>query len=112
MRVVVENIAVDPECDEYKPPPRRGHRVVIALTVETSPTFDPVTIPPPTWYEWSTISPDGVSEGQLSTYYGCHDTEDLPSEFRPAAKYRGEVTLDTANAGGRVVLGDLFAWDY
>lgn len=112
VRVVVDDIEVDPSCDEYKPDPERGHRVVLTLSVQTSADFDPATIPPPTWSQWSTVGPDGVSEAPMTAYNPCHPLVQLPSQFRPEATYRGEVDVDTANQTGRAVLGDLFAWDY
>jgi hypothetical protein len=42
----------------------------------------------------------------------CHKANALPHEFRPSAKYRGEVTVETANASGQLVLGNGFAWNY
>lgn len=86
-RLVVRRIDVDPGCDQYKPTPERGHRVVLTVSFETSPAYDSTLGSPPSWYSWSTISPDGISEGQLSSYYGCHDIRDLTLGV-PA---RGEV---------------------
>ena len=42
----------------------------------------------------------------------CHEAAALPIEFRPSAKYRGEVTVETGNPKGRLVLANAFAWDY
>ncbi len=35
----------------------------------------------------------------------------FPHELRPSAKYRGEVTLETANPVGQLVLADFFVYD-
>lgn len=111
IRVVVEKIEVDPVCP-HKPEPERGHRVVVTLSAQTSAYFDPATMAAPQWYRWSTVSPDGISEASLSAYNPCHPKVQLPPDFRPEAKYRGEVDVDTANPSGRIVFNDSFAWDY
>lgn len=112
-RLVVERIEVDPVCDQYTPAPKRGHRVLLTIAYETSPSYSApgVVVQPPLYYAWSTVGKDGITEGSMNVDYGCHDTDALPSEFRPAAKYRGEVVLDTENPSGQVVY-DMFAWDY
>lgn len=48
----------------------------------------------------------------MSTLWACNESKELFTDFRPASKYRGEITVDTANTKGRVVYDDRFAWDY
>jgi len=71
--------------------------------VETSDTWSS-GLGVPQSSSWSTVGEDGVTEGPTQIGYDCHSGKALPYEMRPAAKYRGEVTLDD----GSVVLGILY----
>jgi hypothetical protein len=112
VRMVVDKIAVDPACDRYVPKSERGHRLVISLRAETSAKFSNGADMVPQYYAFSTVDPDGVSEASPSSMVSCHEAVALPIEFRPSAKYRGEVTVDTGNPKGQLVLANTFAWDY
>lgn len=112
VRMTVDKIAVDPACDRYIPKPERGHRLVISLRAETSAKFSNGADMVPQYYAFSTVDPDGVSEASPSSMVPCHEAVALPVEFRPSAKYRGEVTVETGNPKGRLVLANRFAWDY
>jgi hypothetical protein len=112
VRLIVDKIAVDPGCDRYTTKPERGHRLVISLRAETSAKYDKGSDMVPQYYAFSTIDSDGVSEASPSSMVPCHEAAALPIEFRPSAKYRGEVTVESGNARGRLVLGNAFAWDY
>ncbi|GJF01671.1 hypothetical protein PSD17_06350 [Pseudonocardia sp. D17] len=110
-RIVLDSITLDPKCDQYLPAPTRGHRLLLAVRVETSDTWGS-GLGVPQSSSWSTVGEDGVTEGPTQIGYDCHSGKALPYEMRPAAKYRGEVTLDTANTKGQLILSNLFAWDY
>lgn len=112
VRVAIDRIDIDPRCDPYIPKPSRGHRLVLSVQAETSAEFRSGVDVIPAYFNFTTISPDGITEAATSDSYTCHDAKRLPYEFRPSAKYRGEVTLDTANAAGQVVLGNGYAWNY
>jgi hypothetical protein len=112
VRLVVDRIDVDPQCGEYVRAPDRGHRLVLSLRVETSERYDQIVDGVPQYYEWSTIGPDGVSEASASSSQDCHSDVAFPHELRPSAKYRGEVTVETANPVGQLVLADFFVYDY
>jgi hypothetical protein len=112
VRMIVDKIAVDQACDQYISKPERGHRLVISVRAETSPKFDKGSDMVPQYYAFSTIDPDGISEASPSSMSPCHEASALPIEFRPSAKYRGEVTVETGNPKGRLVLANTFAWDY
>jgi hypothetical protein len=114
IRVVVDSIAVDPDCGPENElfPPTRAHRLVVSLRAETSERYRPGWDLTPQFYEWSTIGPDGVSEASASSSTDCHPDEEFPHELRPAAKYRGEVTVETDNPIGQLVLGNGFVYDY
>jgi hypothetical protein len=112
VKVKVTGVRVDPKCERPGPPPSRGHRVVVSMEVETSKAYDTTSDAQVRWSQWSTIGADGVSEGGLSTLYECNQTKELTDDLRPASKYRGEVTLDSANTSGQVVWDDGFAWNY
>ncbi|OZM80022.1 hypothetical protein [Pseudonocardia sp. MH-G8] len=92
--------------------PDRGHRLVLSLRVETSPSYDSMSEGIPQYFEWSTIGPDGVSEASPTSSLDCHSADAFPHEMRPSAKYRGEVTVETANRKGQLVFADFAAWDY
>lgn len=112
IRTVVDRIEVDPVCD-YSPT-ARPHRLVLTVRVETSPIYDPTRDRSgPQFYAWSTIGPDGVSEGGPTSSLPCRAAgEQLPAELRPAAKYRGQVTVETANPAGQLVLDNSWVWNY
>lgn len=112
VRVVLDSIEVDPQCDEFTPAPERGHRLLLSLRVETGPEYNQTLNGVPQYYEWSTIGLDGVSEAPTSTGYSCRQADELPYEMRPSAKYRGTVSVDTANPAGHLVLNNQFAWNY
>lgn len=112
VRLVVDSIAVDPACDEYVSTPDRGHRLILSVRVETSPSYDSMNDGIPQYFEWSTIAPDGVSEASPTSSSDCHSSVAFPHEMRPSAKYRGEVTVETANPRGQLVFADFAAWDY
>jgi hypothetical protein len=42
----------------------------------------------------------------------CHESNALPQDFRPSAKYRGEVTVDTANVAGQLMFANFAVWNY
>jgi hypothetical protein len=110
LKVTVTGVKVEPKCARPNGP-QRGHRAVVAVRVETSPTYTPSN-GEVSYFNWSTISPDGVSEPAVSTLYECNETKELFTELRPTSKYVGEITIDTANTSGYVVLGDSFAWPF
>lgn len=112
LRVVVTGVAVDPPCERTGPPPARGHRAVVAVQVETAPNYVPGTDPAIAYWMWSTVSASGVSEQPVNTLYACNESRELAGPLRSAAKYQGEITIDTANTAGRIVYGDGFAWDF
>jgi hypothetical protein len=111
VRMVIDKIEIDPVCDEYMPEPERGHRLVLSIRVETSAAFQPSLDDGPHFYRWSTIGPDGVTEGPLNSGGMCHPAADLPFDMRPSAKYRGEVVLDTANTAGQLVFENMFVYN-
>jgi hypothetical protein len=111
-RMVVDKIEVDPECDEYVQAPGRGHRLVLSLRVETSDLYDSFVDGTPQYYQWSTIGPDGVSEASSSSSQDCRPDVAFPHELRPSAKYRGEVTVETANPVGQLVFADFAVYNY
>jgi hypothetical protein len=88
-----------------RPPP------IVSVRVETSPKYT-ASDGEVDYYNWSTISADGVSEPPVSTLYACNEAKELFTDLRPASKYVGEITVDTANTSGYVVLGDRFAWPF
>jgi hypothetical protein len=110
--MVVDKIETDPACDEHMPEPDRGHRLVLSLRVETSVLYQPGIDDGPYFYRWSTIGPDGVTEGALNSGGMCHPATDLPFNMRPSARYRGEVVLDTANTAGQLVFANMFVYNY
>jgi hypothetical protein len=112
IRTVIDRIEVNPPCDYG--PLNRPHRLVLTLRVETSPIYNPGRDGAgPQYYEWSTIGPDGVSEAGPTTSQPCRAAaEQLPAELRPAAKYRGQVTVETANPAGQLVLDNSWVWNY
>lgn len=112
VRVAIDRIEIDPRCDDGVPQPSRGHRLVLSVRAETSTEFRNAVDVIPSYFNFTTTSPDGITEAATSESYTCHDAKRLPYEFRPSAKYRGEVTLDTANSAGQVVLGNAYAWNY
>lgn len=112
MRIVLDSVEVDPRGCVAGPRAERGHRLLLNLRVETSAKYDPTLAGNPVFYEWSTIGPDGVSEAAASTEPTCQFSKSLPFELRPSAKYRGQVSVDTANPAGQLVLSNLFVWDY
>lgn len=112
MRIVLDKIEVDPDCGPYRFDSGRSHTLVLSLRVETSARYDQARHGIPQYFEWSTIGPDGVTEAPPTSSSDCRNGKGFPSELRPAAKYRGEVTVDTSNPTGRLVLSDMFAWDY
>jgi hypothetical protein len=111
LRMVIDKIVVDPKCDPYMTKPDRGHRLVLSIRVETSELFQQAD-GLPQYYQWSTIGPDGVTEGPASSTQDCHSATALPQEMRASAKYRGEVTIETSNPRGQAVLEDFAAWTY
>lgn len=115
MRVVVDSAELDPPGCEFPTVSGRAHRVVLALRVETSEAYDPVLGEgPPDFAEWATVSAvDGVTEASPRISRSCRlDAEELPREFRSAARYRGEVVVETGNPAGQLVLADRFVWAY
>lgn len=114
VRVVLDRIELDPECDPFVTSGSgRPHRLVLHVRVETSPTYDPmVDGGGPQFFEWSTISPEGLTEGAANSSGSCRAADELPFELRPSAQYRGQVTYETANPVGRLVLGSFATWDY
>ena len=111
-RMVVDKIEVDPKCDDYVGGPDRGHRLVVSIRVETSALYESFRDGIPQYYEWSTIGPDGVSEASPSSSGDCRSAAAFPHELRPSAKYRGEVTVETANPVGQLVFADFAVYDY
>ncbi len=111
-RMVVDRIEVDPECDPYVDLPERGHRLVLSVRVETSERYRPGLDTVPQFYEWSTIGPDGVSEASHSSSHTCRSAVAFPHELRPSARYRGEVTVETANPAGQLVFDDFAVYSY
>ena len=112
IRVAIDRIEIDPLCDEDVPKPDRPHRLLLSVRAETSAEFRTGVDVIPAYYNFTTVSPDGITEASLSTHLACHKANTLPYEFRPSAKDRGEVTVETANASGQLVLGNGYAWDY
>lgn len=112
VRMVVDKIEVDPQCDAYVDTPDRGHRLVLSLRVETSALYDSFRDGVPQYFEWSTIGPDGVSEASPSSSHTCRSAVAFPHELRPSAKYRGEVTVETANPAGQLVFADFAVYNY
>lgn len=112
VRLVVDGIEVDPPCDDYVAAPERGHRLVVSVRVETGEHYDQLVDGVPQYYEWSTIGPDGVSEASHSSSHTCRSADAFPFELRPSAQYRGEITIETANPSGQLVLLDGFVFDY
>jgi hypothetical protein len=111
-RMVVDRIEVDPQCNEYVSTPERGHRLVVTIRVETSELYKPGVDMIPQYYLWSTIGPDGVSEASPSSSHTCRSAVAFPHELRPSAKYRGEVTVETANPVGQLVFADFAVFNY
>lgn len=112
VRLVVDKIEVDPQCNDYvELLSGRAHRIVVTLRLETNAAYDPA-VGSPQFFAWSTIGPDGVSEGAAGISHSCRSEQDLPFELRPSAQYRGEVTYETDNPVGRLVLIDWFTLDY
>jgi hypothetical protein len=109
---VLDSIEVDPRGCAAGIKPERGHRLLLSLRVETSEKYDPSLAGNPVFYEWSTVGPDGVSEAPASSEPTCQFDKSLPFDLRPSAKYRGQVSVDTANPAGQLVLSNLFVWDY
>lgn len=112
VRVVLDEVRIDPECDEFVTAPERGHRLVLSLRVETSELYEPTIDDGPHYYRWSVTGPDGVSESAGSIGAQCNVSNELPFDMRPAAQYRGEVVIDTRYTSGQLVLDNLFAWDF
>ena len=113
IRVVVDSIAVDAKCDPYMPKPERGHRLLITMRVETSPLYNEARDGyGPSFYEWSTVGPDGVSEAPMTSGSPCRAATELPPQLRPSAKYRATVGVDTANPSGLLVWNNFAAWKY
>ncbi|MGI5133180.1 hypothetical protein ACQEVB_40715 [Pseudonocardia sp. CA-107938] len=110
VRVVVDSIVVDPKCSQYAPKPTRGHRLVATIRVETSPSFSAVSGRDASTSAWSTIGADGVDETPSPSV--CDVDTMIPNQMRPAAKYRGQVSLDTAHTSGQLVLLQTFVWDF
>jgi hypothetical protein len=111
-RMVVDRIEVDPECDPYVDVSDRGHRLVVSVRVETSEIYQPGLDTVPQFYEWATIGPDGVTEASHSSSQTCRSTVEFPHELRPSAKYRGEITVETANPAGQLVFADFAVYNY
>jgi hypothetical protein len=111
-RIIVDSIMVDPKCDPYFPAPPRGHRLLVAVRVETSDLYSPATDGDLQFDRWSTIGSDGVSEGSANSGSPCRAATELPFDLRPAAKYRGQITVDTMKPAGELVLGNTFVWKY
>jgi hypothetical protein len=108
--MILDKIEVDPDCGAYSPEPDRGHRLLLTMRVETSPSYtaaDGV----PGYYEWSTVGTDGISEAPPSSSIACGSNE-LPHELRAAAKYRGKVIVETANTAGQLLLANWAVWNY
>lgn len=112
MRVVLDKIEIDPDCGPYRIDAGRAHTLVLSIRVETSDRYNPTADGIPQYFEWATIGPDGVTEAPPTSSSDCRNGKGFPSEMRPAAKYRGEITVDSDNAAGQLVFANMFVWDY
>ena len=109
----MDSIELDPKCDTYTPEPSRGHYLLISLQAETSNTYNfDRDGHGPLYINWSTTGADGVCEPAVDIQFPCRASTDFTSEMRPAANYRGTVTIDTANGSGQLVLKDCAAWTF
>lgn len=112
MRIVLDRIELDPDCGGFALDSGRPHRLVLSVRVETSAQYDPIQHGIPQYFEWSTTGPDGVTEAPPGSSSDCRNGKGFPSELRPSAKYRGEVSVATSNPAGQLVLSNAFAWNY
>ena len=108
----VDTITPDPQpCAHsgYSPldPPFNGHRLAVAITVETRPNYNRSTlsIDPFAGQNFHYVGPDGqvTQTLQRATATTCTVTE-LPSNLLPGSKYKGTVMLDVPATSGILVL--------
>ena len=108
----VDAITPDPQpCapSGYSPldPPFNGHRLAVAITVETRPDYNrsKLSIDPFAGQNFHYVGPDGqvTQTLQRATSTTCKVTE-LPSTLLPGSTYKGTVMLDVPATSGTLVL--------
>lgn len=126
----VDTITPDPQpCahSAYSPldPPFNGHRLAVAITVETRPSYNRATlsIDPFAGQNFHYVSPNGqvTQTLQRATATTCTVTE-LPSNLLPGSTYKGTVMLDVpatsgilvldANGGAVTGVSNVFEWKF
>ena len=113
----IDKITVDSRCDEYGEKPK-GHTVVLDIRITTGEAGDALdaiaaTINP---YSFQVIGSDGVSKPAEEGLCKPESLTQLPTDYGPHQKYRGQIELDVPAKSGILVLAmsmeDITGWEW
>jgi hypothetical protein len=115
----VEEIAIDPVCDDdSEVPPENGHYVALLLRASATPEFDPRVVTSINDFDFHIIGSDG-STYEVATDAGraCFGPPRLLQNMRigPGADYEGWMVLDAPVDSGALVYapgGETNGWEW